>query len=384
METVGSRCEPRWGLPFLPLLLFLLACGPTPGVTTEAEESTDDTSVTQGPVWLADVPAAVDFVAAAEVTLIGFFQLTAATLTPWAPGARLDKADGRSHPGKCPAGAGQGQLPGQSLRKEQPCQRPPEASTDEREEGRAGAQDLEAPVVSVFHSVAREFEDVPFGITNHSHVLRHYNITGSTISLFRRVDNEQLRLEEQTLAGLDAATLSRFIHINDLRLVTEYNAMASHGPVASSPVTVLGFFNTQIQVHLLLIMDKASPGFEENLSIYRRTAKLFQGEILFVLVDSGQKDNRKVVQYFRLRETQLPALAIYRTLDDQWDTLPVSRVDEEQVKGFCAGFLAGKLLEDKRAQAWVGTRGPGAQAGWDGAGVVCGQRGMQRVGDPLA
>ncbi|XP_012880573.1 PREDICTED: endoplasmic reticulum resident protein 27 isoform X1 [Dipodomys ordii] len=266
MEPASPGCV-------LPLLL-LLTCGPRPGLPTEVQEPPDEPSVSRGPVWLMDVPAAVDFVAGAEVTLIGFFQ------------------------------------------------------------------DLEMPAVAVFHRVALEFQDVPFGITNRSEVLSHYNITGSTISLFRLVDSQQLTLEDQALASMDDATLSRFVHTNNLRLVTEYNAM-----------TVLGLFNTMIQIHLLLMMDKASPGFEENLSTYRRAAQLFQGEILFVLVDSGQKDNRKVVSYFRLQASQLPALAIYRTLDDQWDTLPISQVDVDQVKEFCAGFLAGKASrEDNKSE----------------------------------
>ncbi|XP_048193363.1 endoplasmic reticulum resident protein 27 [Perognathus longimembris pacificus] len=242
---------------------------PAPGVATDTEDSTEDPGAVWGPVWLTDVQAAVDFVAAAEVTLIGFFQ------------------------------------------------------------------DLEMPAVATFRGLAPDFQDVPFGMANDSEVLRHYNITGNAISLFRLVDNQQLNLEDQALAGLEPATLSRFIRTNNLRLVTEYNAM-----------TVLGLFNTMIEIHLLLLMDKASPGFQENLATYQTAAKLYQGEILFVLVDSGQKDNGKVVSYFRLRESQLPALAIYRTLDDQWDTLPISRVDVEQVKEFCGGFLAGKLLRE--------------------------------------
>ncbi|XP_069867677.1 endoplasmic reticulum resident protein 27 isoform X2 [Dipodomys merriami] len=262
MEPTSPGCV-------LPLLLLLLTCGPRPGLPAEVEEPPDEPSVSRGPVWLMDVLSAVDFVAGAEVTLIGFFQ------------------------------------------------------------------DLEMPAVAVYHRVALEFQDVPFGITNHSEVLSHYNITGSTVCLFRLVDSQQLTLEDQALASMDAATLSRFVHTNNLRLVTEYNAM-----------TVLGLFNTVIQIHLLLMMDKASPGFEENMSTYRRAAQLFQGEILFVLVDSGQKDNRKVVSYFRLRASQLPALAIYRTLDDQWDTLPISQVDVDQVKEFCAGFLAGEASRE--------------------------------------
>ncbi|XP_073932104.1 endoplasmic reticulum resident protein 27 isoform X2 [Castor canadensis] len=251
------------------VLLLVFACGLAPEVAAAAEEFSDDPDATQQLVWLTDVPSTIEFIAAAEVAIIGFFQ------------------------------------------------------------------DLEIPIVSVFQSMVQQFQDVSFGISNNSEVLSYYNITGNTISLFRLVDNEQLNLEGADIESMDATKLSRFIHINSLRFVTEYNAM-----------TVLGLFNTMIEIHLLLMMNKASPEYEENLHRYQTAAKLFQGKILFVLVDSSLKENGKVVSYFKLKETQLPALAIYRTLDDKWDTLSIAEVTVEQVQDFCEGFLKGKVLKE--------------------------------------
>uniref|UniRef100_A0A8C0WA99 Endoplasmic reticulum resident protein 27 n=1 Tax=Castor canadensis TaxID=51338 RepID=A0A8C0WA99_CASCN len=252
------------------VLLLVFACGLAPEVAAAAEEFSDDPDATQQLMWLTDVPSTIEFIAAAEVAIIGFFQ------------------------------------------------------------------DLEIPIVSVFQSMVQQFQDVSFGISNNSEVLSYYNITGNTISLFRLVDNEQLNLEGADIESMDATKLSRFIHINSLRFVTEYNAM-----------TVLGLFNTMIEIHLLLMMNKASPEYEENLHRYQTAAKLFQGKILFVLVDSSLKENGKVVSYFKLKETQLPALAIYRTLDDKWDTLSIAEVTVEQVQDFCEGFLKGKVQRSK-------------------------------------
>ncbi|KAM6161658.1 endoplasmic reticulum resident protein 27 [Erethizon dorsatum] len=252
-----------------PFLLFLLTCGLAPEVAAEVEESSDDPSAAQEPVWLTDVSAAMEFIAAAEVAIIGFFQ------------------------------------------------------------------DLEIPVVSVFHSMVQQFPDVSFGISNDSEVLTHYNITGNAISLFRLVDNEQLKLEGEEIESMDATKLSHFITINSLRLVTEYN-----------PMTVVGLFNAMVEIHLLLMMNKASPEYEESMHHYQEAAKLFLGKVLFVLVDSGVKENGNVISYFKLKTSQLPALAIYRTLDDKWDTLPVAEVTVDQVQNFCDGFLKGKLLRE--------------------------------------
>ncbi|XP_027451045.1 endoplasmic reticulum resident protein 27 isoform X4 [Zalophus californianus] len=151
----------------------------------------------------------------------------------------------------------------------------------------------------------------------------------------QEVDNEKLDLESKDIEKIDASKLSRFIEINSLHLVTEYN-----------PVKAIGLFNSVIQIHLLLMMNKASPEYEESLHRYQKAAKLFQGKILFILVDSGVKANGKVISFFKLKESQLPALAIYQTLDEAWDTLAIAEVSVEHVQNFCDGFLKGKRLRE--------------------------------------
>ncbi|XP_055467830.1 endoplasmic reticulum resident protein 27 isoform X2 [Psammomys obesus] len=160
---------------------------------------------------------------------------------------------------------------------------------------------------------------------------------------FFPVDNEQLHLDAKDIENLDAAKLSRFIQMNNLHWVTEY-----------SPMIAAGLFNTMVQTHLLLMMNKASPEYEASMRRYQETAKLFQGRILFVLVDSGRKEHGKVISYFKLKESQLPALAIYDTVDNKWDTVPIPEVTVEKVQGFCEGFLKGELLRDHRAEEGAG------------------------------
>ncbi|XP_036879023.1 endoplasmic reticulum resident protein 27 isoform X2 [Manis javanica] len=212
------------------LLLLLLMSGLSPEVAAEAQEPSDGPGASQEVVWLTDVPAAMEFIAATEVAVIGFFQ------------------------------------------------------------------DLEIPVVSIFHSMVQKFQDVSFGISTDAEVLAHYNITGNAISLFR--------------------------------------------------LTVIGLFNSLIQIHLLLMMNKASPEYEESINRYQKAAKLFQGKILFILVNSGVKANGKVISFFKLKESQLPALAIYQTVDEEWDALPIAEVSVEHVQNFCDGFLKGERLRE--------------------------------------
>lgn len=73
-------------------------------------------------------------------------------------------------------------------------------------------------------------------------------------------------------------------------------------------------------------------------------------QILFILVNSGVKANGKVISFFKLKESQLPALAIYQTVDEEWDALPIAEVSVEHVQNFCDGFLKGERLVSERLQ----------------------------------
>lgn len=78
--------------------------------------------------------------------------------------------------------------------------------------------------------------------------------------------------------------------------------------------------------------------------------KFLQMQILFILVNSGVKANGKVISFFKLKESQLPALAIYQTVDEEWDALPIAEVSVEHVQNFCDGFLKGERLVSERLQ----------------------------------
>lgn len=62
------------------------------------------------------------------------------------------------------------------------------------------------------------------------------------------------------------------------------------------------------------------------------------------------KGNGKVISFFKLKKSELPALAIYRTLDEEWDTLTTAEVSTELVRNFCDGFINGKRLVSVRPQ----------------------------------
>ncbi|NXL66420.1 ERP27 protein, partial [Chordeiles acutipennis] len=188
-------------------------------------------------------------------------------------------------------------------------------------------QEPGSPGASQFRRAAGRIPEVPFGLSTSRAVLSHYDVEANTVRLFRRVDNDWRDLDMNS-KDVDVEKMTRFIRMNELRLVTEYN-----------PVTAIGVMQSSLQLHLLLITDKMSPKHPKRMRGYRAAAELFKGKILFILVDSNLKSNERTVSFFKLKKSQLPALAIFHTPDEEQDVLTLDEVSVEHVQDFCNRFL---------------------------------------------
>lgn len=78
--------------PRLLFLLFLFTWRLFPEVAAEVQESSDGSAASQKPVSLTDVPATMEFIAAAEVAIIGFFQVCPCFCSHKEPGASWPRA----------------------------------------------------------------------------------------------------------------------------------------------------------------------------------------------------------------------------------------------------------------------------------------------------
>ncbi|NXO02564.1 ERP27 protein, partial [Rhinopomastus cyanomelas] len=188
-------------------------------------------------------------------------------------------------------------------------------------------QESESAGASHFRQAASRVPEVSFGISTSAEVLSHYGVEANTVTLFRKVDNNRrdLNMDDK---DIDAEKITRFVRVNELRLVTEYN-----------PVTAIGVMQSSFQLNLLLITDKMSPKYPKQMRRFREAAELFKGKILFILVDINLKSNEQTVSYFNLKKSQLPALAIFHVPDEERDVLTLDEVSIERIQAFCNGFL---------------------------------------------
>ncbi|XP_057879573.1 endoplasmic reticulum resident protein 27 [Melospiza georgiana] len=188
-------------------------------------------------------------------------------------------------------------------------------------------QDAQSPGAEQFRRAAGQVAEVPFGLSSSAAVLSHYGAAENTVVLFRTVDNDRRDLDMSS-GEVDAKKLIRFVRMNELRLVTEYN-----------PVTAVGVMQSSLVLNLLLITDKMSPKHPERMRKFRAAAELYKGKILFILLDSNLQSNERVLSYFQLKKSHLPALAIFHTPDDEHEVVAVDDISIERVQDFCNSFL---------------------------------------------
>ncbi|KAM4722813.1 endoplasmic reticulum resident protein 27 [Rhinophrynus dorsalis] len=192
-------------------------------------------------------------------------------------------------------------------------------------------EDLEAPEVEHFNVLVSKHPEWDYGVSTSKEVLKHFKIKSNTVSLFRKVDNKRDDLIIEDTPGINTEKFFRFLTINDLRLVTEYN-----------PMTAIGIFASTVQIHMLLFMEKELENQGETLKEFREAAEELLGKALFVKVDIGIRGNEKVLSYFGLKKSDLPRVAIFNNEDESKEVMDTDDITVTSLKDFYVSFLSGK------------------------------------------
>ncbi|XP_063797636.1 endoplasmic reticulum resident protein 27 [Pseudophryne corroboree] len=195
--------------------------------------------------------------------------------------------------------------------------------------------DLEAPEVEYFNTVVTKHPEWDYGTSSTTEVLKHYKIKSNTITIFRKADNFRDDFVVNENPELNVAKLYRYLTINELRLVTDYN-----------PMSAIGIMACKVQVHLLFFTHKDVERQEEIVKELREAAKDLRGKVLFVKIDVGMRSNQKITALFKLNKSDLPLISIYDTEGDRKQTMGSGEFTAERVKTFCLSFLSGNNTEE--------------------------------------
>ncbi|XP_026116556.1 endoplasmic reticulum resident protein 27 [Carassius auratus] len=190
-----------------------------------------------------------------------------------------------------------------------------------------------------FLAASKQMEALPVALCTEKEVWAKYGITSDTISIFRKADLHQEHLKLSEAKKLDADGLARFMTMNNIQYVTEYNQ-----------ATAVGLFQSSVKTHLLLMADGARDDSEPLQKRFRDLAPKYTGKMLFVLVNGREKSNARVLEYFGLKSRDLPRIGVYDgVLDRKWLMSP-GEISTERMQSFCDSFLDGDLQKQNEAQ----------------------------------
>ncbi|KAM4652771.1 endoplasmic reticulum resident protein 27 [Discoglossus pictus] len=205
-------------------------------------------------------------------------------------------------------------------------------------------EDLEAPEVEHYNTLVKKHPDWDYGVSSSDNVLKHFKIAGNTVSIFRRVDNRRIDLVVSETKELNTEKLFRFLTINELRMVTEYN-----------PMTAVGVIASKVQIHLLLFMEKGFENQEKILKEFGEAAESLREKVLFLTVDVKMRGNERVMFYFKLKNSDLPKVAIFNSEDETKEVFEEDDITAKNLIDFCDNFLSGESTGEESDKKEVKT-----------------------------
>jgi protein disulfide-isomerase A1 len=193
--------------------------------------------------------------------------------------------------------------------------------------------DVEGDEAKAFMDVAGAMDDYKFAIaTTGGEVATEYTVTTDTVVLFKKFDEGRNDLTE-TLTDVEAVT--KFIGSNALPLVVEFNHE-----------TAQKIFSGEIKSHLLMFVSKKSEEYPAQKEVATTISKDYKGQVLFVTIDTDEEDHKRILEFFGMKEEELPGMRIIKLAEDMAKYKPASNsLDEANVRSFVAEFLEGKLKQ---------------------------------------
>lgn len=191
-------------------------------------------------------------------------------------------------------------------------------------------KDVSGEQAQVFNNVAKLVDSAAFAITSEQAVFDELSVeSANALVLLKKFDEGRNDFDGQ----FEAEEVKRFVHANQLPLVTEFNQE-----------TAQKIFGGDIKVHTLLFASKKSEGFEATLNEFKGAGKNFRGRVIFVLIDSDVDENERVMEFFGLKKEDAPTVRLISLGQDMTKFRPESNeITTAVLQEFVQSFLDGKL-----------------------------------------
>jgi len=203
-------------------------------------------------------------------------------------------------------------------------------------------ENLDSDAALTFLHVAKTVDGIPFGITSNSDVFKELKVTKDAVVLLKKFDEGRNELT----STIDEASIRDFIQTNQMPLVIDF-----------TPETAQKIFGGEVKVHVILFASKKSGDLTKFKDEFQTSAKEFRGKTLFVSMDADDEENERVLEFFGLKNEDLPTIRLITLKDDMRKFKPEnneisSKVLIEFVQNFFDGKLKPHLLTQEIPDDW--------------------------------
>ncbi|XP_075037571.1 protein disulfide-isomerase A2 [Mixophyes fleayi] len=187
--------------------------------------------------------------------------------------------------------------------------------------------------LNIFQEAASNSEDFSFAIAHKEEIFQKHGVTKDKVIFFKSTAEKYEYSSDEDL-GLDKDELHRFLMVNSMELVTEYNEQTSEK-----------IFAAKIPNHLLLFINKTEEHQLELIENFRKAAPDFKGKILFVSINSDGPHSG-VLEYFGITNADVPTIRLINIDSVKKFVFNADKITTEAVKEFCQGVLDGKIKQN--------------------------------------
>jgi protein disulfide-isomerase A1 len=192
-------------------------------------------------------------------------------------------------------------------------------------------KDQDSAEAKNFLEVAGTMDDVKFAITSEAAVFTANKVEKDGVVLFKAFDEGRNDYD----GAAEADALSAFITANSLPLVIEFN----HD-------TAQKIFSGEVKNHLLLFVSQKSEDFPAQKAVAAKIAADYKNKVLFVTVDADEEDHKRILEFFGMKEDEVPGMRLIRLEEDMAKYRPESAaLEEANIRKFVGDFLDGKLKQ---------------------------------------
>jgi len=192
-------------------------------------------------------------------------------------------------------------------------------------------KDQESEAAKAFLEAAAGMDNIKFGISSDDAVASEYGVSGDKVVLFKDFDEKKAEFDGE----YKSEVITKFVEAESMPLVIEFNHESAQK-----------IFSGAIKSHLLLFVSYKSDDFAATKETAASIAKEHKGQLLFVTVDTDEEDHKRILEFFGMKDDELPGMRLIKLEEDMAKYKPeTGAIDEASIRAFVKGYLDGTLKQ---------------------------------------